>query len=136
MIMSVENGRKVSSQPSSPLNRGLGSKGPQKRKPQHEIMEELSESMSEQQKRMTREMSNISKNINNMAKHSKSDTITAGRIHDRLESLLYEQRATNMLLAKLVAINESVLIERDRDMLPLEAEKVRMDTYHRVYRGD
>lgn len=134
--MSVEKNRKLSNQPNQPLNRGLGAKSIPKRKPQHEMMAELSESMGEQQRMMTKELTSISKNINSMMNHSKSDTITAGRIHDRLESLLYEQRATNMLLARLVAINESVLIERDQAMLPSKAETIRMDTYHRVYQGD
>lgn len=130
--MSVEQGRKGRSQSNEPL----GSRGVPIRKPQHEIMAELSESMDKQQRMMTKEMTSMSKQMKEITRGSKSDSIMSERIHDRLESLILEQRTTNILLSRMVAIHESVLIDRDRVLTHSRAENIRMDTYNRVLHGD
>lgn len=132
MIMAIEQGRNGS----QPLGRGLGSNVPTRRKPQHEIMQELADGMDRQQRVLTKEIKDVSKNMKEISKLTRTDVVTAERIHDRLESLILEQRATNLLLAKMVAMNESVLLDSNKFTINKEAEQIRNEAYYRVLHGD
>lgn len=132
MIMAIEQGRNGS----QPLSRGLGSNVPTRRKPQHEIMQELADGMDRQQRVLTKEIKDVSKNMKEISKLTRTDVVTAERIHDRLESLILEQRTTNLLLAKMVAMNESVLLDSNKFTINKEAEQIRNEAYYRVLHGD
>src|SRR5699024_8963903 len=82
-----------------------------KRKPSHQMMQEMSESMIKQNKTLIRELKGMSKGIGDMSNSSKINARTSERIHDRLDSLIVEQRTTNILLSQLVSMHSSVMME-------------------------
>lgn len=106
------------------------------RKPQHEIMQEMTEDIAKHNRRTNKELNQISKHVTSLSKYTKANTITNERVHDRLESMLYEQRVTNILLAKLVTINETVLLDDVKAEVALQSEALRSETYNRVLNGD
>lgn len=63
------------------------------------------------------------------------ENITLERVHDRLESILLEQRTTNILLSRLIAVHESML-DVNEDEIHAKAESYRMNSYGRVYNGE
>lgn len=109
-----------------------------KRKPSHQMMQEMSESMIKQNKTLIRELKGMSKGIGDMSKFSKINTRTSERIHDRLDSLIVEQRTTNILLSQLVSMHSSVMMEDTLGRIDREkqAETIRMVAYDRVLRGE
>lgn len=54
------------------------------------------------------------------------------RLHDRVDALAIEGRVTNVLLAELVAIHKSVVIEDTTK----SSEAIRGDAYNRVLNGE
>ncbi len=113
-----------------------GTRKVERRKPTHQVMQELSESLVKQNRELVSVMGSMSKSIERMAAESAKDSMTSERIHDRLESLTLEQRATNMLLAQLVAYHESVVVNNNQATLNNRAELIRTDTYGRVLSGE
>lgn len=124
----------------STLNRGepslmSGTGRNSKRKPQYQIMEELSELIAKQNKKVLYEMTSVSESVEQMANLTRTNTITSERIHDRLESLILEQRATNILLSQLISIHSSVMGSDNNVRINNKAENIRLDVYDRVLRG-
>ena len=109
-----------------------------KRKPSHQMMQEMSESMIKQNKTLIRELKGMSKGIGDMSNSSKINARTSERIHDRLDSLIVEQRTTNILLSQLVSMHSSVMMEDTLGRIDREkqAETIRMVAYDRVLRGE
>lgn len=117
----------------SPLGTGAG-----KRKPSHQVMQELSESMLKQNRTLVREFQKVSSELESMSKSTKTNTMTSERIHDRLDSLIVEQRTTNILLSQLVSMHNSVMSEDPIERLDRKefAESTRLNAYNRVLRGE
>lgn len=109
-----------------------------KRKPSHQMMQEMSESMIKQNKTLIRELKGMSEGIEDMSNSSKINARTSERIHDRLDSLIVEQRTTNILLSQLVSMHSSVMMEDTLGRIDREkqAETIRMVAYDRVLRGE
>lgn len=109
-----------------------------KRKPSHQVMQEMSQAMVKQNKSLIRELKRMSKDINVSSKTSKQILMTGERIHDRLDSLIIEQRTTNILLAQLVSGHNSVMSDDTLERIDREknAETIRYLAYDRVLRGE
>lgn len=123
----------------SALNRektslGLGNR--QKRKPTQQLMQEMSESMVKQNKVLIREIDSMSKAVDNMSKRSRSDSLMNERIHDRLESLILEQRTTNILLSQMVSMHKVVMGNESQAKINNTSESIRSEAYHRVLNGE
>lgn len=54
------------------------------------------------------------------------------RVHDRLDALAVESRVTNLLLAELVAVQQSVIHDDVTD----EREAIRADVYNKILNGE
>lgn len=54
------------------------------------------------------------------------------RLHERMDAIAIESRVTNVLLAQLVAIHKSVVVEN----IDSRQEDIRSDAYHRVLNGE
>lgn len=123
----------------SALNRektslGLGNR--QKRKPTQQLMQEMSESMVKQNKVLIREIDSMSKAVDNMSKRSRSDSLMNERIHDRLESLILEQRTTNILLSQMVSMHKVVMGNESQAKINNTSESIRSEAYNRVLNGE
>lgn len=113
----------------------LLSKGKQ-RKPTYQVMDDIAKGMSAQSKSLGLEFQSINKSLDDLIQITGSSTTMDERIHDRLEAIALEQRTTNILLAKLVALHESVVVERNGAQIQNKSEGIRMDAYGRVLRGE
>src|SRR5699024_9854122 len=91
-----------------------------------------------QNKTLIRELKGMSKGIGDMSNSSKINARTSERIHDRLDSLIVEQRTTNILLSQLVSMHSSDMMEDTLGRIDREkqAETIRMVAYDRVLRGE
>lgn len=114
----------------------ITSKG--KRKPSHQVMQEMSEAMVKQNKALIRELRRMSKDMDVTSKSSNQIAVTGERIHDRLDTLIVEQRTTNILLAQLVSGHNSVMSDDPLDRIDRDkqAETIRFRAYDRVLRGE
>lgn len=109
-----------------------------KSKPTHEIMSDLLETLPEQldlQKSVIYELKVLQeldvKSVDELGRLH----LTVERVHDRIDSLVVEQRATNMLLSQLLAVH-SMIASVDADEVYRSADMMRSDVYQRIQNGE
>lgn len=106
-----------------------------KSKPTHVLMQDLMLSMPKQFKGFSHELNVLQELIATHIHETNQTTSTLERVHDRLESMLVEQRTTNILMTQLIALQESVLDVNHTEILA-KAEEHRSEAYARVSNGE
>lgn len=126
----------VSDLPSIPTSKQVVNRV--KSKPTHEIMSDLLETLPEQldlQKSVIYELKVLQeldvKSVDELGRLH----LTVERVHDRIDSLVVEQRATNMLLSQLLAVH-SMIASVDADEVYRSADMMRSDVYQRIQNGE
>lgn len=121
----------------SPLRKQPGSTlNTRPRIPTQQLMQEMSETILIQNEMLVEELDVLVKTIHESGRTNDANLLMSERIHDRLESLSLEQRATNMLLSQLVAIHSAVMPDDQSQQINQDAENIRMNIYDRVLRAE
>lgn len=119
----------------NPLNQGYVPKGGKRRKPTQQIMEDMAEGMILQNEALLGTIKSVQNDMKGISKYSRTDRVISEQIHDRLETLIIEQKTTNLLLSELVAIHSSIIPKDEKREVQSHAENVRLNAYDRVLRG-
>lgn len=105
------------------------------KKPIKEMIEEVVLSLPKQNKNMISELRKITRELEKLNTRELNKNIAISRLHDRFESSLLEQRTTNILLAEMVALHNSV-VNINPNELAQRAEMHRVNAYTRSLNGE